>query len=63
MAITLPDEKQGESKVEELIAAQGGSTKDMGMLASRLDVNTNQRILINDGTNDRILIGYQSGGF
>ena len=23
----------------------------------------NKRILINDGTNDRILIGYQSGGF
>ena len=23
----------------------------------------NKRIIINDGTNDRILIGYQSGGF
>jgi hypothetical protein len=23
----------------------------------------NKRILINDGTNDRVLIGYQSGGF
>jgi len=23
----------------------------------------NRRIILNDGTNDRILIGYQSGGF
>jgi hypothetical protein len=32
----------------------GGSVKLEG---------TNNRIIINDGTNDRILIGYQSGGF
>lgn len=62
MAIVLPDEKEGKT-VESLISAQGASTTDMGMLASRLDLNTAQKILLNDGTNDRILFGYQAGGF
>lgn len=51
--ITLPDEQQGKT-VAELISATGASTSDMGMLASRLDLNTAQKIIINNA----ILIGY-----
>lgn len=64
MAIVFPDEKGvSQGGTSEKIASQGESTVDMGMLAARLDVNTNQRILINDGSNDVILIGYQLNGF
>jgi len=38
-----------------------GATKSGGGYV-RLD-SSNKRIVINDGENDRVLIGYQSGGF
>lgn len=34
----------------------------VGVSGVKID-GANKRIVINDGTNDRILIGYQSGGF
>jgi len=35
----------------------------LSMTAIITDINGQKRFLINDGSNDRILIGYQSGGF
>lgn len=65
MAITLPDEQPNANTVTptKLLTAQGASTTDLGMLASRLDINTNQRILLSDGTNNRLLLGYGAGLF
>lgn len=39
-----------------------GSAADGSSARIELD-GTNQRIIINDGTYDRILLGYQQGGF
>lgn len=64
--IQLPDELFGGSEtnnLQDLINTDGHISEQMGMLAQRLDLNTSQRILINDGTNDRILIGYNAGAF
>jgi hypothetical protein len=63
--IAFPDEQpnSGIPKPIELTTAQGQSTIDMGMLASRLDINTQQRILLSDGSFNRLLLGYGSGLF
>lgn len=63
--IVLPDEQPQTNipKPIELTSAQGQSTVDMGMLAARLDINTQQRILLSDGTNQRLLLGYGAGLF
>lgn len=67
MAILFPDEQVGvsaPSPLEEVNISTGGTTPTaMGMIGNVLDLNTDKQILINDGTNDRILIGYQPGGF
>lgn len=62
MAILFPGEKfeleRGISvDVDVLI------NNNMSMLSNILDLNGQKRILISDGTDNRILIGYQAGGF
>jgi len=52
----------------DVIAAKTGTLDVDEYITLGADANVkidgvNKRILINDGTNDRILIGYQSGGF
>lgn len=67
MAILFPNEQEGVSApnpLNDVNISTGGTTPTaMGMIGNVLDVNTDKQILINDGTNDRILIGYQLGGF
>lgn len=68
MAILFPDEQTGvaapPNPLNQVNISTGGTTPTaMGMIGNVLDVNTDKQILINDGTNDRILIGYQLGGF
>ncbi len=42
----------------------GTITFTMGLGGANVKIDgVNKRIIVNDGTNDRVLIGYQSGGF
>jgi len=59
MAIIFPGEAQAPPRNQtinkDLIT--NGPNMQMGMLSVVLDVNGQKRILINDGTHDRVLIG------
>lgn len=57
MAIIFPNEVQAPdtNRPVSLDISQVGG---LGMLDSVMDLNTNKRILISDGSNNRILIGY-----
>jgi hypothetical protein len=55
------------TKLDDLIENLSGSKLNVGVISSTdgrvtFDLE-NRRIIINDGTNDRILLGYQEGGF
>lgn len=67
MSILFPDEngaagQQIQSAIDKIVQTRS-SVAPGDMLGARLDVSGNQRILVNDGTNDKILIGYQLNGF
>ena len=67
MAILFPNEsgsagQQIQVAIDKIVQTRN-SVAPGDMLGARLDVSGNQRILVNDGTNDRILIGYQLNGF
>ena len=47
---------------DKITAGTLSAVTNLGATSIKLD-GENKRIIVNDGTNDRILIGYQSGGF
>lgn len=61
--ILFPDEDPSQPQIAPSKVVVGATAKDMGMISIVMDVNNEKRIIINDGTVDRILIGYDSGGF
>jgi len=55
------------TKLDNLIENLSGSKLNVGVISSTdgrvtFDLE-NRRIIINDGTTDRVLIGFQEGGF
>ncbi len=48
--------------IDKLLAGTIVVTFNVGAANITLD-GANKRIVVNDGTNDRVLIGYQAGGF
>ncbi len=55
--------KDGVESKEKVGRKLGGKEFSADKNAYVLIDQKNGRIIINDGTNDRILIGFQSGGF
>lgn len=69
-ALDIPDSIGSRSRSRKVYAKDimGGSLKGVtemlfgGDASVRID-NANRRIIINDGTDDRVLLGYDAGGF
>lgn len=52
------------SSTQQNIVGQVSATSiQAGGLATIIRIGKNGQIIINDGTNDRVLIGFQQGGF
>lgn len=69
-ALDVPEAIMSRSRSRKTYAKDimGGSLKGVtellfgGDASVRID-NANRRIIINDGDNDRVLLGYDAGGF
>jgi hypothetical protein len=69
-ALDVPEATMSRSRSRKTYAKDimGGSLKGVtellfgGDASVRID-NANRRIIINDGDNDRVLLGYDAGGF
>lgn len=69
-ALEVPDPAVSRSRSRKTYAKDimGGSLKGVtellfgGDASVRID-NANRRLIINDGTHDRVLLGYDAGGF
>lgn len=59
--ILYPDEQTGgQTPINPAlinVGATGLSNQDMGMISTVLDINNEKRILLNDGSTYRLLIG------
>ena len=63
---TITADKLSVTQLDAVAANTGTLTVDETISVGNANVKidgVNKRIIINDGTNDRVLIGYQSGGF
>lgn len=59
---SVTNNKVKSISASKLTAGVISAIASLGDEAVKLD-GENRRIIISDGTNDRVLIGYQSGGF
>jgi len=65
--LNIQDASITDAKIDTVAAGKitaGTVTVALDVGASNVKIDgANNRIVINDGTNDRVLLGYQSGGF